>query len=227
MFRRLKWILVTLALLVVGLFFQHYLPSHDVVRITGLDTKYIDSSGWFDTEAPDVTPERSRDVRFINAVWPDGSVRVYRNEDTDWYFPWYFKFDSGDLQAEAQALISPAEAPVWVVVSHYGWRISYITKFPNAVAVRRASGPDEFVVPWFNLFFLSALGFLIGWVIWKLRQLKARHVDPVIERIGDNLDDAVEAVDARADAVSERASGLWGRFSRWRDTWREKPGRRR
>lgn len=227
MLTRIKWTLLALIGLFLAAFLQHYLPSHDIVRITGTDTKYIDTSGWFDTEAPGAIPERSRDVRFINAAFPDGSVRVYRNEDTDWYFPWYFKFDSGDLQAVAQSLVSSAENPVWVVVTHYGWRITYITKFPNAVAIRRASGPDEFIIPWFNILFLSGLAFLIGWIVWRIRRFKRRRIDPVIDRIGENLEEATGVVGSGADAVAARATGIWGRLRRWLDSWKPKPRPRR
>ncbi|HEU0220666.1 MAG TPA: DUF1523 family protein [Paracoccaceae bacterium] len=226
MFRRIRRILLALLVLIVGGCLHHYLPSHDIVRITGTDTKYVDTSGWFDTEAPGVVPDRSRDVRFINAVRPDGSVRVYRNEDTDWYFPWYFKFDSGDLQAEAQALRSDAENPVWAVVSHYGWRISVITKFPNAIAIRRATGPDELIIPWFNIFFLSGLAFLGFWIAYRIWRFKEERIDPVIDRIEDHIEDASEAVDRRTDAISGEASGLWARFQRWLDSWKPKERRR-
>ena len=64
-------------------------------------------------------------------------TRVYRNEETDWGFPWYFKFDSGNLQAEAQSLVSSAEAPKWVLVTHYGWRIPMLSMFPNVVELKQ------------------------------------------------------------------------------------------
>src|SRR5438105_1638459 len=157
MLRWLKWFLIVLVVVVAGLWLNFYLPSHDIVRIAGTDTKRLDSSGFFDSEAPGLQAKNSRDVRFINTAFPDGHVRVFRNEDTDWYFPFYFKFDSGNLQAEAQALASSADKPQWVVVTSYGWRITYLTMFPNALEVRPAAGPDEFVIPWFNIVFLSGL----------------------------------------------------------------------
>jgi len=83
----LKWI-VGIPLLIVVVAFLHYtLPGRDVVRIVGTDVKRMDigSSSLF-WAAPDAgtNPNWTRDVRFINTVWPDGEPRVYRNEDTDW-----------------------------------------------------------------------------------------------------------------------------------------------
>jgi len=34
--------------------------------------------------------------------------RVFRNEDTGWGFPFYFKFNSADLQAVAQSIAASA-----------------------------------------------------------------------------------------------------------------------
>jgi hypothetical protein len=214
MFTRLKRILLGILVLLAGLFLYHYLPRHDIVRITGTEVKYVDNDGWFSTESAPATggPIASRDVRFINAVWPDGEVRVYRNEDTDWGFPFYFKFDSGDLSAEAQALQSAADNPLWVVVTHYGWRLEIFGKYPNAIAMRKAASPDEFIVPWFNIFFLAGLALLLAWVGYRLLRFKEETIDPVIDRIDASLDDAAEAVDRRADALAGGASGFWRRL---------------
>ena len=93
-------------ILAVLVFFWFYLPSNDVVRIVDTDVKRMDRTVTrTDSATGDkITQEISRDVRFINAVWPDDEPRVYRNEETGWGFPWYFKFDSGNLQTEAQNL---------------------------------------------------------------------------------------------------------------------------
>ena len=53
--------------------------------------------------------ERTVDVRFIAAVRPNGKPFVYRNEDTGWIWPPYFKYDSSNLQAKATDLRSTAE----------------------------------------------------------------------------------------------------------------------
>ena len=165
--RAIKWIVgVTLALIVGG-FLHFYLPSRDIVRI--VDTEVVR----MDARATDASGERAvltRDVRFIEAVWPDGAPRVYRNEDTGWGWPPYFKFDSANLHAEAQSLASSADDPVWVVVRHYGWRIPIFSMFPNATSIRRADGPEETLVPWFNLVLLALIVIGAG-VLWRLARI--------------------------------------------------------
>jgi len=198
MFRRIRWIVQIVLLLGVVAFFHYFLPQHDIVYIVGTDVIRTDPSG------PDQT---TRDVRYINAVRPDGRTSEYRNEDTGWGFPFYFKFDSGKLQAEAQALQSTANDPVWVVITHYGWRITYLSWYPNAVSIRRATGPDEFIVPWFNIFFLSGLALFAIWLGFRIWKFKADHIDPLIE-------EAVDEVDLRTGRVIDRAEGFWARLLR-------------
>lgn len=227
--RIVKWTLILiLAALVVGTF--HYsLPSRDIVRIVGTDVKRMDvgDAGWWWAE-PDAATQATatRDVRFINAFWPNGKPRVYRNEDTNWGYPPYLKFDSGNLTANAQGLVSTEAQPIWVVVTHYGWRIELLSMFPNAVGVRRAEGPGEALIPWFNIVFLGSLAALI-FVTWRfLRRLRERHLDPVLDGIEDTISGAVGAADAGADAARGHATGLYERWQRWLDTWRQKHKRR-
>ncbi|HUS53246.1 MAG TPA: DUF1523 family protein [Thermohalobaculum sp.] len=227
--RKVKWTFLTiLAIALVGLF--HYsLPSRDIVRIVGTDVKRMDvgTGGWWWAE-PDASTSSAptRDVRFINAFWPGGTPRVYRNEDTNWGYPPYLKFDSSNVTANGQGLVSTEAQPIWVVVTHYGWRIELLSMFPNAVKIRRATGPDETLVPWFNIVFLTALATLILATLNFLRKLRRRHVDPVIDDLEDRFSSAVDSADAGADAARDHATGLYDRLQRWLDSWRPKHKRR-
>jgi hypothetical protein len=203
---------------VVGAVLLYSLPSRDVVRLVGTDMKRMDVGirPWFwATGEAHTQALETRDVSFINAVRRNGAAYVYRNEDTSWGFPPYLKFDSGTLVSEAQALISTEKEPIWVVVKHYGWRFELLSMFPNALSVRRATGPDELLIPWFNIVFIAALAGLVIAVLAFLRHLRARHIDPVVANIGEGLDDA-----------SKAAGGLRSRWQRWLDTWKAKPKRR-
>ncbi|MBI6815009.1 DUF1523 family protein, partial [Pseudomonas amygdali] len=99
--RRSIWLVVFVALGIGALSLYYVLPRHDVVMITGVEVKRMDADGVINAENPADGP--TRDVYFINTEDPDTKkVVVYRNEDTGWSFPWYFKFDSADIQAKAQ-----------------------------------------------------------------------------------------------------------------------------
>lgn len=222
--RYVKWSLILIALLTVASFLHYTLPKHDVVRIVGTDTRRIDfgenSIFW---AQPDVGTGAgvNRDVKFIEAVRPNGRVRVYRNEDTGWGWPPYFKLNSFNLQAQAADLISTAQAPRWVAVTHYGWRSEFFTIFPNAVSVRPVDGPDATIVPWVNIVILGTLALLLVMAWRMLAQFRERMIDPALNRVEDTWNE----MDARAGAARGRARGVWGRFRAWLDTWRGKPRR--
>lgn len=174
--RALKWGVGIVLLLLVAGFLHYSLPSRDIVRVIDTEVARMDVTT---TDAYGEEIVRTRDVRFIEAVWPDGSPRVYRNEDTGWGWPPYLKFDSANLHAEAQSMASTAEDPKWVIVTHYGWRIPVLSMFPNALSIRPAEGPDQVLVPWVNIVLIALLviGALVlrRFVLIGLARLRGRR----------------------------------------------------
>ena len=144
----------------------------------------------------------SRDVQFIQTIRQNGRPMVFRNEDTGWGWPPYFKFNSFDLQTEASNQISLEAAPKWVMITQYGWRNQFFTTFPNAVSMRAVSDPAMTVIPWFNIIFLAMLALILLFIrrIWL--QFRERTVDPL-------LVDAAESW----DGAEGRARGLWARLT--------------
>lgn len=156
----------------------HYnLPRTAVVQITGTDTKRI---GERSSKQKAASPDRKsgsaatglRDIRFINSLTREGRILVFRNEDTGWGWPPYFKFDSADITAKAQSFLLMPEKP-WVRVNYYGWRIHIFSKFPNIISLKEVPR-DYSRPPWFNIMFISLL-LVGGIVIWrKLRGYSRR-----------------------------------------------------
>ena len=225
--RAIKLVLLAIVLLIAGGFLHFYLPSKDVVRIVGTDVKRMDVvSRDFVAEGDENRFKTTRDVRFINCAWPGGTPRVYRNEETGWGFPWYFKFDSGNVQAMAQNLVSTEAAPRWVVITHYGWRIELFSMFPNAVQLTPVDGPDVWPVPWFNIAFFASLALAIG-IVWRVVVvIRRRHIDPLIEDIETEVSGYADQASRSAESVEREVSGLYERWQRWVDTWRPKHKRR-
>lgn len=215
MWRYFKWGFRIVLVLTVGGMLHYTLPQRDIVRITGTYNRLttVGENSFFYATPDAGTGESTvtRDIRFIEAVRPNGRVIVYRNEDTGWVWPPYFKYDSSNLQAEASNLKSPADAPVWVAVTHYGWRISWMSIYPNAVRLRVVDGPDTSLFPWVNIVILTALAFLLFMVRRMWLQFRERMIDPALE----DMSDALTRADARADAARANARTSWGRFKAW------------
>ena len=212
---RLKTILRLLVLLFAAAFFHYVLPQHDIVKVTSTEIIRTDFGGFnrlFYAQADSGAAEQTtRDLRLINTQKQDtfllgfvqrdsDSVMVYRNEDTGWIWPPYFKFDSSDLQAEAANL---ARGDEWVVVTHYGWRVRWASIYPNAVGVRVVSGPDVNIIPWFNIMFFVFLLIAVAFVRAAWRQFRERALDPIFDRAGHQVDE----MQARAAARRRRWFG--------------------
>lgn len=155
-----------LLVVVLVLFLHKNLPRSAVVQITGTDVKRIDQGGAKPKAAEknnqNETMAKTADVRFINAISKKGKAMVFRNEDTSWGWPPYFKFDSADLTAEAQAFSLTAEE-TWVLVKYYGWRIHIFSMFPNAVSLKEVDRSYSHF-PLFNVVFVSLL-IILGLVL--------------------------------------------------------------
>ncbi|MEM6693185.1 MAG: DUF1523 family protein [Pseudomonadota bacterium] len=203
----------------------HYvLPQHDVARITATEVIRTDFTRWnrsFYAQSDSGNAElETRDLRLINTVRKKTfllgfirrdaeAVMVFRNEDTGWIWPPYFKFDSSDLQAEASNYTSTAANPQWVVITHYGWRNRFFTIYPNAIGIRAVDGPNPTVIPWFNIFFFVFVGAVYLFLRAMWAQFRERSIDPVLARAGDAWTEADSRIDEKR-----------GRFRRWLDTWR-------
>lgn len=153
-------------LVAVAVFLHWSLPSHDVVRILNTEVVRMNVET---TDAQGRAVTVSRDLRLINAAKPSGAPRVYRNEDTGWGWPPYFKFDSANLAARAADMASTAEAPRWVIVTHYGMRLTWFSAFPNALGIRPTDNPDQYVIPWIKIVALVVV--LGGLVLIRRRVL--------------------------------------------------------
>ncbi|MBN8187888.1 MAG: DUF1523 family protein [Salipiger thiooxidans] len=192
--RYVKWFVIIAFWVLVAGFLHYTLPQHDVARITDTYEKRIDPGEnalfWANASTGENVNLTGRDVFFIQTRLNNDKVMVYRNEDTGWGWPPYFKFDTSNLQAEAADLRSTAAAPQWVVIKHYGWRNEFLSVYPNVVSIRPVDGPDVRIIPWLNIVLLTLL-VAVSWAIWvRWRRFREARIDPVLEDVGDNLDEA-------------------------------------
>jgi hypothetical protein len=198
-----KWVFILLFWGLVAAFLHYTLPQHDIARITDTYEKRVDPGNnrlfWAQAEAGSDPAAQNRDVFFIQTklyggASGEGRPMVYRNEDTAWGWPPYFKFNTSNLQAVAADLKSTAEAPRWVVIRHYGWRAEFLSVFPNAVSIRPIEDPEQRIIPWLNIVILLGL-FAAFWAI-RVRWLRfwERRVDPALASVEDRIEDGSSAL---------------------------------
>ena len=151
------------AALAIVLFVEYYLPSTVLVRVTGHEVKRMDTGK--DTASGQAI---SRDVRFIYAKSKEGGADyVFRNEDTGGGWPPYFKFNAGDLAAKANN-IKATQPDATVLVTYYGWRITYLDMYPNAVSLKVVD--DDYThIPLFNIVLLTLVIGLVGYGVYWFR----------------------------------------------------------
>ncbi|MHA6326940.1 DUF1523 family protein [Roseivivax sp. CAU 1753] len=201
-----KWTLIALWWIVVLAFLHYTLPQNDIVRITDTYEKREDIGAnaifWARGDAG-ATAQNSRDVFFIQTRRAGDDIMVYRNEDTGWGWPPYFKFNSSNLQAEAADLRSVAETPRWVAIRHYGWRMEFLSVFPNAMSIKPVAGPDVTIIPVRAIVILLVIA-AVFWAIWvRWRRFRRARIDPVLEDVEDSFDDAAEGLRSRRKRMTD------------------------
>lgn len=143
---RISGVFVIIGITVMAVSFAaFYLPSTEKVYLTGTEIKRLDSKDG----------SLLHDVRYLQARKLDGENVVFKNEDTRWGFPFYFKFDAADMSSEAASIVHNDPDAV-VLVTYYGVRSRVLDLYPNAVSIRKV--PKEYVhVPVFNIVFVVVL----------------------------------------------------------------------
>jgi len=209
MFSFIKWVFWITVWVLIAATFHYTLPQRDIVRVVDTDIQRVDfgenSIFWASPNSGNDETRGDRDVLFIRTVMVDGSPMVYRNEDTGWSWPPYFKFDTNNLQTEAADLVSVKGEPQWAMIKHYGWRNEFYSIFPNAISIKPVAGPDVSKgLPWLNIFIITIfVTIMYGiWVRW--RRFRMANIDPTMEAIEDDF--------------IEKRQGM----TRWLNTWRAK-----
>lgn len=167
-------------IVILGLFFHYNLPRTAVVQISGTDIKRIDKTVDHTDKEDGVKDKvtethQTADVRFINSVSRKGKPMVFKNQDTGWGWPPYFKFHSADIAAKAQAFAIDKNEP-WVLVKYYGWRFTVFSAFPNVLKLKPVER-DYTHIPIFNIVFFILLFTLVMFVRSKIKKLAARWRD--------------------------------------------------
>ena len=91
-----------------------------------------------------------------------------------------------------------------MAVLHYGWRSEFLSAFPNAVAIRSVSGPEDKPLNWVSIVILVLIAALFWAIYVRWRRFRRNRLDPMIEDVEDSFY-------AAGDAIAEKKS----RLRRW------------
>lgn len=138
-----------------AIFFSYYLPSSTIGKVNGSEVKRVDAQGPISKTNP--ANGNLHDVHYLYIQDSKGASISYRNEDTRWGFPWYFKFNSNDLQARAQSTNKDDQL---AIIIYYGWHSNMLNQFRNIITLKpTASFTDS------TFSFYSVIK-IVGWLIW-------------------------------------------------------------
>lgn len=175
---RIAWTLLILFALSAGAILHYSLPRHAVVRIVGEESR-LETFGFnrhfYSGRPPGTGEAASVDVRYIQSFRPSGRELVFRNEDTGWGWPPYFKTNSADLQARARDAVSTSADPRWVAVTYYGIRSTWFSIYPNALRLRAVEGPQDSPWPVTRIVVFGLAGLLLLWLGATLRRWERRR----------------------------------------------------
>jgi hypothetical protein len=169
--RKIGVAIAVLIALFVAFNIYYFMPRATMGSITGTDVKRMDS------KEVSSGNEKSRDVRFIYATERDTKKAiVFRNEDNGWYF----KFDAGDIAAEATKL-AQNEVDEVALIKYYGVRIPVLDSYPNVLSIKEVD-PDYVYVPWVNMIVLVLMLIIFIWGGVKVRRLFRTAKDKITKR---------------------------------------------
>lgn len=163
-FEKPAFLALGLFALLSALWLDYYLPEKQIASITGVEVKRTDKDGPISKKNPADGP--TTDVYYIYTE-RQSQPRVFRNEDTGWGWPFYFKFNSADVQAKAKSMEFDKKQ---ALITSYGWRINMFSLFPNATKVEDVQA-DTSTWSFFRWFWFAVWALVIGrsalW-LWRL-----------------------------------------------------------
>lgn len=110
-------------------------PHYETTHVTGVEVKRVDKDGPITKANPEDGP--TRDVYYIYTQRTgETQPTVYRNEDTRWAFPFYFKFDSAVQQAHASGF---EQNQKMVEIKYYGWNMVMFNEFRNVISMEEVT----------------------------------------------------------------------------------------
>jgi hypothetical protein len=169
--RKIGVAIAVLIALFVAFNIYYFMPRTTKALITGTEVKRMDQKD------PATGDHKTRDVRFIYATdLETKKALAFRNEDNGWYF----KFDSGDIAAEASKL-AKNEVQEVALVKYYGLRVPVLDSYPNVLSIKEVAA-DYVYFPWVNIVILIVLLIAFIWAGARVRRMFHAAKDKITNR---------------------------------------------
>lgn len=212
--RKARYTAVAVAIFSSYLFLDYTLPRYDLVKINEIGTRRFDEDGNYIRKTT-ASSGPTRDVEMIYTkaasvvkdpqtgeekvvVDPSHDI-VFINEDTGWGWPFYFKFETADIQSDA-AYIKGTDGLAYI--ESYGWRIEFFSWFGNVLSITDYE-PGITVINWVRYLVLSIWLALIGTAWYWIRRIK--------RNIAARVEAAAQAAKVRADALGNSFDAVGNR----------------
>jgi hypothetical protein len=239
--RRLPWRVIrytaaAIVLIPSYIFMDYTLPAYTLIHVSDTDTRRMDEDGNFIPKSQPTTGA-TRDVAFIYGKYAHvetdpstGKEKVVVeenrdwssiNEDTGWGYPFYFKFDTSDLQANAAYLKGSS-----AFAKTYAYRFQFWSWFPNTLDLVKWE-PGMWILNWLRILGMTffAMTVAAAWfVCHKIRVAISRRVEAAAEAariraeaIGNQMGAVGDSIDAfgNSDGVQTAKRRFWKIFGDW------------
>lgn len=216
--RYAKFTAIAVAIFSSYLFLDYTLPRYDLVKINEIGTRRFDEDGNYIRKTTSTTgPTRDVEMIYTKAasvtkdpqtgeekvvVDPSHDI-VFINEDTGWGWPFYFKFETADIQSDA-AYIKGLDGLAYI--ESYGWRIEFFSWFGNVLSITDYE-PGTTIVNWVRYLVLSLWVALIGTIWYWVRRIR-RNIAARVEAAAQAAREHAEAFSDSVDAVGSRVEAF-------------------
>ena len=154
-FKKPAFIMLGLIALLSALWLDFYLPEHTIATITGVEVKRTDKDGPISQKNPADGP--TTDVYYIYTERPGEKIRVFRNEDTEWGWP----FTSSSTPPTSRPRPSPWSSKT--PGHHHLLRLAreHVLHVPNVTKIA-STEPDASTWSFFRWFWFGVWALVMG-----------------------------------------------------------------
>lgn len=217
--KNVRRVIAAVAIFASYAYIDYSLPNYPLVRVDEIGTRRFDADGNYQPKGGESKgPTRDVEMIYTSSAYleidaatgkevpkiygnEEKDKLVFINEDTGFSFPFYFKFDTANLQGSAANMRGQ-----FAYVKSFGWRNEIFTWFPNALKIIKYE-PGMTIINFVRIAVttLWALG-IVG--IWYGLRVLRRKVAAKVEAAAEAARAKAESFNGQMDAVGDRVDAF-------------------